>query len=404
MEIVLATSGSRGDVQPMIALALGLIDAGHEIMLIGPPEKEKWAQEMGCPYTGLGRDVTAFLDTIENPISLSTALIFRNYVKNEIHTQFEILPALLEKADLVIGSSLMFALSSVCESMNIPYRYVAFTPQLFPSSAHPFIAIKTQTLPKWCNHLTWELARFGEKFNSTLLVNQYRKKMGLPLLQDAWPHIFGINTIVASDSQIATVPNDVEQSTVQTGYLHLKMLEVRHPELYEFLEKGSPPIYAGFGSMPPQDQVKHIPLLVYAAKQLSRRIIISKCWKGSTGISDSKDIFFIKNYPHEYLFPKMAAIIHHGGAGTTATAALSGKPQVIVPHILDQYYHGHKVFKSGFGAKPVERSKLTAKRMIDALSFCLLKPDVQKKAEQIAQSINPQDSLRSVIHTIEEFH
>jgi UDP:flavonoid glycosyltransferase YjiC (YdhE family) len=402
MRIVLATSGSRGDVQPMIALSLGLINAGHDVRLVGPPEKKQWAEALGCPYTGLGQDVTAFLNTIENPISLSTGLTFVNYVRNEIHTQFEKLPQLIENANLVIGSSLMFALSSVSESLKIKYRYVAFTPQLFPSSYHPFIAIKTQTLPKWCNALTWKLAKFGDKFNSTFIVNQHRKKMGLPLLKDAWQHIFGTKTIVASDPQIACIPKDVVQSAMQTGYLHLKISDVSNPGLDSFLEKDSPPIFAGFGSMPPKDQAKHIPLLIHVARQLNKRIIISKFWKGNTDIEPSKDIFFIKDYPHEYLFPKMAAIIHHGGAGTTATAALSGKPQVIVPHILDQYYHGYKVFKSGFGSAPIMRSKLTAKRMIDALSFCFSNPDIQQKAKQIAQSIHPESSLHKAIRTIEE--
>lgn len=402
MRIVLATSGSRGDVQPMIALSLGLMNAGHDVMLVGPPEKKQWAESMGCPYTGLGQDVTAFLDTIENPISISTGFAFVNYVRNEIHTQFEKLPQLIENADLVIGSSLMFALSSISEFLKIKYRYVAFTPQLFPSSNHPFVAIKTQTLPKWCNSLTWKLAKLGDKFNSAFIVNQHRKKMGLPPLKDAWQHIFGTKTIIASDPQIASIPKDVVQSTTQTGYLHLKISNVSNPGLDSFLQKDSPPIYAGFGSMPPKDQAKNIPLLIHAASQLNKRIIISKFWKGDTDIEPSKDIFFIKDYPHDYLFPKMAAIIHHGGAGTTATASLSGKPQVIVPHILDQYYHGHKVFKSGFGSAPIMRSKLTAKRMIDALSFCFSNPNIQQKAKQIAQSIRPEDSLFKAIRTIEE--
>ncbi len=402
MKIVLATAGSRGDVQPMIALSLGLIDAGHDVRLVGPPEKKQWAQSLGCPYTGLGRDVTAFLDTIENPVSISTGLTFVNYVRNEIHTQFEKLPRLIKNADLVIGSSLMFALSSLSESLNIKYRYVAFTPQLFPSSNHPFVAIKTQTLPKWCNNLTWKLAKFTDRFNSTFIVNKHRKVMGLPPLKDAWQHIFGVETIVASDSQIASIPKDILQSTIQTGYLHLEMPDVTNPALDEFLKKGSPPVYSGFGSMPPKDQAKNTPLLIHAARQLKKRIIISKFWKGVPNVEQSKDVFFIKNYPHEYLFPKMAAIIHHGGAGTTATAALSGKPQVIVPHILDQYYHGYKVFKSGFGSKPIMRSKLTSNRIIDALSYCFSNPDIQQKAEQIAQSINPDSSLNKAIKSIED--
>jgi len=401
MRIVLATSGSRGDVQPMIALSLGLINAGHDVRLIGPPEKKQWAEGLGCPYTGLGQDVTAFLETIESPISISTGLAFVNYVRKEIHTQFEKLPQLIKNANLVIGSSLMFALSSIAESRNIKYRYVAFTPQLFPSSNHPFVAIKTQTLPKWCNFLTWKLAKFGDNLNTTFIVNQHRRKMRLPLLKDAWQHIFGTKTIVASDPQIASIPKDVVQSTIQTGYLHLKISKVSNPGLDSFLEKDSSPIYAGFGSMPPKDQAKHIPLLIHAARQLNKRIIISKFWKENTDIEPSKDVFFIKDYPHEYLFPKMAAIIHHGGAGTTATAARSGKPQVIVPHILDQYYHGYKIFKSGFGSAPIIRSKLTAKRMIDALLFCFSNPDIQQKAKQIAQSIRPEYSLEKAIRTSE---
>ncbi len=401
MKIVLATSGSRGDVQPMIALSLGLIDAGHDVRLIGPPEKKQWAQDLGCPYTGLGRDVTAFLDTIENPISISTGLVFVNYVRSEIHTQFERLPQLIENADLVIGSSLMFALSSISESLKIKYRYIAFTPQLFPSVHHPFVAIKTQTLPKWCNKLTWRLAKFTDRFNSTLIVNKHRNLIGLPPIKDAWQHIFGKKTIVASDSQIAGIPEDVLQSTIQTGYLHLRMPDVSNPELEDFLKNGTPPIYAGFGSMPPKDQAKHIPLLIHAARQLKKRIIISKFWNNASEVNPSKDVFFIKNFPHEYLFPKMAAIIHHGGAGTTATAALSGKPQVIVPHILDQYYHGYKVFKSGFGSPPIMRSKLTAKRMINALSYCFSNPDIQKKAKSVARTINPAESLHKAIRTIE---
>lgn len=401
MRIVLATSGSRGDVQPMIALSLGLKSTGHDVLLIGPPEKKQWAQQLGCPYKGLGRDVTAFLETIKNPISIPTAISFVKYVRQEIHIQFKALPKLIEGADIVIGSSLMFGLSSIAESLKIRYRYVAFTPQLFQSSCHPFVAIQTQTLPKWCNYLTWKFAQFADQINSAFLVNQYRRKMGLSPVKDLLQHIFEKNTILACDSQIASVPLDVIQTHIQTGYLHLKMPAFWYPELERFLEQGSPPIYVGFGSMPPHDQAKHIPMLIHVANQLKKRFVISKFWKQSLEIKIPKEIFFIKNYPHEYLFPKMSVIVHHGGAGTTATAALSGKPQVIVPHILDQYYHGYKIFQSGLGAPPIKRSKLNAKRLIRALSVCFSNPIIHHQAEIIAQSIKPKDSLDKAIKSIE---
>jgi len=189
---------------------------------------------------------------------------------------------------------------------------------------------------------------------------------------------------------------------IQTGYMHLHMPKPDYPELEDFLNSDSPPIYAGFGSMPPKDQARHVPLFIKAARQLEKRIIISKMWPESMDISYSKDVFFIRNYPHEYLFPRTAAIIHHGGAGTTATATRSGRPQIIVPHILDQYYHGYKIFMSGLGAKPVRRSRISLKTITQALTFCLSNPDIQMRAEAVARSIQAEQSLEKTIQIIEQ--
>ncbi len=154
--------------------------------------------------------------------------------------------------------------------------------------------------------------------------------------------------------------------------------------------------------MPPKDQARHVPLLIKAARQLEKRIIISKMWPNPMDISYSKDVFFIRNYPHEYLFPRTAAIIHHGGAGTTATATRSGRPQIIVPHILDQYYHGYKIFMSGLGAKPVRRSRISLRTITQALTFCLSNPDIQMRAEAVARSIQAEQSLEKTIQIIEQ--
>ncbi len=361
----------------------------------------EWAKELGCPYQGLGCDVTQFLDSIDNPIRISSAVRFVNYVRNEIRTQFEMLPDIIKGADLVVGSSLMFGLSSIAEALNIQYLYVAFTPQLFPSSFHPFPVFKTQTLPEWCNRLTWQLAFWGDRFNTERLVNRYRKQFKLKPLSNLWLHVLGQNSIVASDPQVAKIPNDVIQSPIQTGYMHLHIPKPDYPELEDFLISNSPPIYAGFGSMPSKDQARHIPLFVKVARQLKKRIIIPKPWPKSNALSYSKDVFFIKDYPHEYLFPRTVAIIHHGGAGTTATATRSGRPQIIVPHILDQYYHGHKIFSSGLGPRPVWRSKISLKTITQALTFCFSNPDIQMRTEAVARSIQAEQSMADTIQIIE---
>ena len=400
MRIFLATCGSRGDVQPMLALCLALQSAGHDVMLAGPPEKEAWAEKLGCPYTRLGKDVTAFVDNLEDAVSFKTGIKFISFVRQEIITQFEILPELIKNADLIIASSLVFALSSIAEAKSIPYRYIAFTPQILPSREHPFPVIQFQQLPKWCNKLSWDMARTGAKFSLTILVNKGRKKIGLNPIKDAWEHILGENTIIAADEQIAKVPCDFKKKNTQTGYMHLELPKKNLPGLDNFIDAGSAPIFAGFGSMPKKDQARNIPLLVEAARIVKKRIVIAKFWEGFSKFSKSDDVFFIQKYPHLNLFSKMSVVIHHGGAGTTATCAVCGVPQIIVPHILDQFYHGQQVYVSHLGAKPIWRSRLTLGKLVSALNYCIDNENIQKAVKACANSIDREKNLKLTIKNL----
>ncbi|MBW2168367.1 MAG: glycosyltransferase family 1 protein [Deltaproteobacteria bacterium] len=393
MKIVLATFGSLGDVQPMLALSLSLKSAGHDVLLAAPPEKAKWVEQQGCPFHPLGDDVTAFIDDMKDAHSFHSAVHFVRYVRKELISQFDIFPKIIAGADLVIGASLVFALSSVAESMGIEYRFIAFTPQLLPSGKYPFMAFKHHWLPKWYNRMTWQIARILDRINLTLLINKKRKQLGLKPVDDAWFHILGKHVIVASDKAIAKVPQDVEPAFTQTGYMHLDQPNQHLPELEAFLSAGPPPVYAGFGSMPKKDQANNVPIVVNAARSAGQRVVIGKFWDEPSEFSNSDDVFFIKRYPHLKLFPHMAAVIHHGGAGTTAASAISGVPQIIVPHILDQYYWGHQVYQSHLGPKPIWRSKLTYQKLSTAIQECLSNDLIQQRAKAASEIINQQNSL-----------
>jgi UDP:flavonoid glycosyltransferase YjiC (YdhE family) len=393
MKIVLATFGSLGDVQPMLALSLSLKSAGHDVLLAAPPEKEKWVKQHGCAFHPLGDDVTAFIDGMKDAHSLYSAFRFVRYVREELVSQFDIFPRIIAGADLVVGASLVFALSSVAESMGIEYRFIAFTPQVLPSGKHPFMTFKHNWLPKWYNRMTFYVVRLLDRFNLTRLINTKRKQLGLKPVDDAWFHILGKQVIVASDKAVAEVPRDVKLSFTQTGYMHLDQPDQHLPELGAFLSAGSPPVYAGFGSMPKKDQAANLPIIVHAARSAGQRIVIGKFWDEPSEFSKSDDIFFIKRYPHLKLFPHMAAVIHHGGAGTTAAGAISGVPQIIVPHILDQYYWGHQIYKSNLGPKPVWRSKLTSKKLSAAIKECLSNELIKQRAKAASKMINKQNSL-----------
>lgn len=400
MKIVLSTFGSRGDVQPMLALALRFQAAGHDVLLIGPPEKAAWAAELGCPYQPVGNDVTALIDTMDAAHTARSALIFLRYVRREVAVQFEQLPKMVQGADMLVAASLCFGLASMAEALRIPYRFITFAPQLMPSGYHPFPAFRHQRLPNWCNRAGWRLAKTLDCFNLARLVNKYRRKMGLLPIRDFLAHIMGPRVIVASDAAVAAVPPDVKTHYIQTGYMHLNQPQQRFPELEQYLAAGTKPVYIGFGSMPPRDQARQVPLIVNAARRAGRRVVISRFWQQSREKEYGDDVFFIHKYPHRQLFPKMAAIVHHGGAGTTATAAISGVPQVVVPHILDQYYWGERIRRSGLGPPPVWRSKLTAARLAEAIQICTEKRTYRQKARLVGKTIRQGNGLQLTMQAI----
>jgi UDP:flavonoid glycosyltransferase YjiC (YdhE family) len=401
MKIVLCTFGSRGDVQPMIALTLALQSADHDVLLAGPPEKASWINALGCNFQPLGKDVTSFIDSMENAHAIGVGAHFVRFVRAEINAQFDSIPDIIAGADLVLGASLVFSLSSIAEAMGIQYRFIAFAPQLLPSGYHPFLVFKHQGLPGWLNRMGWHLATYLDKLNITRLINTHRRKLGLAPLNSAWQHILGQDIIIASDQELAKVPPDAAISYTQTGYMHLAQPSRHLPDLEAFLSAGPAPVFSGFGSMPKLDQAKTVAMIVEAARNNVRRVVIAKFWDEPSEFSESEDVFFIQKYPHLELFPHMAAVIHHGGAGTTATTARSGVPQIIVPHILDQFYWGNQIHKAGLGPKPIWRSRLTAKKLSQAIEESVTNQVLIRNAKEVGEALRRKDSLGDAVQEIE---
>jgi UDP:flavonoid glycosyltransferase YjiC (YdhE family) len=398
MKIVLATCGSRGDVQPMLALALGLQSRGHTVLLAGPPERKRWAEQLGCRYFPLGDDVTAFIDRMSYSRELKSAVDFISFVRRGVADQFTRLPIIIRGADLVVGSSLNLALSSVAESMGIAYRYIAFTPQLLASGDHPNPVIKSQWLHRGMNRLTWLMSRLADKIVMGPLINDHRRRIGLRPVADAWPCIFGSKVIVSSDKAISTIPPDaVPKDAIQSGYMHLPLSKPASEGLERFLESGPEPVYAGFGSMPRKDQIRCVSTIVQATRLAGRRVVIAKFWEEPSVYRNAPDIFFIRSYPHLHLFPRMAAILHHGGAGTTAAAAISARPQIIVPHVLDQYYWGRQIHRIGLGPKAIYRSRLKTANLAAAIDTCLSYACFRQTAASAAAAIRRTDGVASTI-------
>ena len=401
MKIVIATCGTRGDIQPLIALALALARRGHAAVIAAPPEHGRWIEDCGCPFEALGSDFTAMLSTYPQVHTLKPMMAFIGILRREIRKQLSQLPGIIAGADLVLGASLCCGLHSVAEFKGISYGYIAMAPQILPSSHHPFMAAKSQNLPPWLNRLSWAMARLLDRLNFTALINKERRRLNLAPVKDFLRHILGCHVIVASDPALAGVPPDAEMDIVQTGYMHLQARQRMPGRLEEFLAAGPAPIYCGFGSMSTREQEALVKLFQASLKRTGQRGILSGFRFDAAGLGDSQNCIFLDEVPHPLLFPRLAAVVHHGGSGTTATAARAGVPQIIVPHILDQYYWGERVFRGGLGPQPIRRSRLTTARLSKAISQCVSGPGYYDRASRIAEEIEKQDSLELAVDYIE---
>jgi vancomycin aglycone glucosyltransferase len=412
----MATYGSRGDVQPIVALALGLAARGHTVSLAGPPEWRSWARSLGCPYTALGRDLGPFLRRERAAHSLKAAVAFRRWVQDEMAIQFERLPQWVAQADLVVAASLCLALPSVAEALAIPYGYIAFTPQLLPSGAHPCPIFRHQRRPPWINRLQWRLDALVQNFDLLPRLNRHRRRLGLPSVAEFWHHLLGSHLLLASDRELAAVPADAHLPVVQSGYLHLASGSALPADLETFINAGTRPLYAGFGSMPPADARRWVPLVTAAARANGLRLVLQadpamvKC--GDTlspgealpfgeAFSPDADLFIRPAFPHAALFPRVKAIIHHGGAGTTAMAARSGIPQIIVPHILDQFYWAERIRRLRLGPVPIWRTHLTVNRLKKAIHISTTDAAMAQRAKAVGRRIRGRQALLSAVHWLE---
>ena len=402
MKIVIATCGTRGDIQPLMALARALNHRGHETLIAAPPEHQAWVKNSGCAFRALGSDFTAMLSGYTRVHTLKPLVGFLGFLRLEIRKQLSRLPAIIEGADLVLGASLCLGLHTVAEIRGIPYGFVAMAPQILPSAHHPFVALPFQNLPPWLNRLSWEMARQLDRLNFTALINKERRHLNLPPVRDIVRHLIGRHVIVAADSAIAEVPLDVEVDFIQTGYLHLQTDQVLAARVEAFLAKGPAPIYFGFGSMSTRAQEDLVALILASLKLTRQRGILSGFRFDESRFTNSESCIFIREAPHPQLFTRLAAVVHHGGSGTTATAARAGVPQIIVPHILDQYYWGERVYRCELGPKPIRRYQLTADRLAKAVNETVSGQRYYDSASRVAEKIKKQDSQRLAVEYLEE--
>jgi UDP:flavonoid glycosyltransferase YjiC (YdhE family) len=403
MRFALAAEGSRGDVQPMVGLAAGLVDRGQQAVVCAPPDLRHLVEARGLEFRPLGTDIHRFLgenaDALRRGPVVAVRLakkLFGRFLKE----QFESLPRAAADADMIIGAGVQLAGSSVAETRGIPYRPVAYCPVLFRSGDYPPPVLPNQSLPRWANRLAWSgFLRFNEWVLRRDL-NYHRAALGLDPVSDTYRYMITEHPLLAADEALGPAPDDLSVEVEQVGYLLPKDETPLPPKLESFLQAGPPPVYLGFGSMMDSDPAGTTRLLIDAVERAGCRAILARGWAGLGDGPLPESVFAAGPLPHASLFPRLAAVAHHGGAGTTATASRSGVPQIVVPHLLDQYYWGHRAHLLGVAPPPLSRLNLTASKLAELISASFDNELIADRARELAEKLRTTDPLERAVDSI----
>ena len=387
MRIAIAVEGTRGDVHPMLALGDRLRARGHEIVVCAPPDFEADAQAHGFPFHPVGRAARDTLGEQAEAVVKGGLRMLRagnRYVVSSLSAQFAALPDATSGAQQIIGAGLQMAGASVAERHGVAYRYVAYVPTLLPSQEHAPFVLPLPRLPRWGNRLAWSVLRHGYNAMLSGLLSRERAALGLGPVRDVLLNFVTDRPLLAADPELAPVPADLRDRTTVIGCLHPMDGPELPPKLESFLEAGPPPVYLGFGSMTDTDPAGTTNLMLRAVELAGCRALVSEGWAGLGQQPLSADVLAIGAVSHARLFPRMAAIVHHGGAGTTTTAARAGVPQIVVPHLFDQIYWGERVSALGLGPPQIRRTRLSAERLAAALREVLENEVIQERAQALA--------------------
>ncbi|BAX91922.1 glycosyltransferase [Mycobacterium shigaense] len=352
MRVLLTTYDSRGGVEPLLGLAVQLQALGAEVVLCAPPDEEFAQRAAGfdVPLVPFGEPVRV----LSEGASRASEEDVRRQVLGLIDAQFDTVAAAAQGCDALLSAGLIWTSAgarSVCEKLGIHYVYASYHPTHLPSPHHPPPEAAGRGLPSNAagNRLMWDNNARGANVLFGPTLNGHRASLGMPLVGDLRAYAHTERPWLASDPTLGPWPQPADIDVVQTGAWLLRDERPLPDDLEEFLNAGAPPVYVGFGSMPLWGAKDLGRTAVEAIREQGRRALLARGWAELDLIDGADDCFVVGEVNQQALFGRVAAAIHHGGAGTTTTAARAGVPQLVIPQGADQVYWAQRVVELGIG-------------------------------------------------------
>ena len=419
MKFALIATGTRGDVQPFVALGLGLKAVGMEVKIVTHAVFEEFVTSYGLGFYPLPGNVGAVLGGAK----MVEVAKRGGKAKDFLQLLSEHITPLTEQILRAIGEAVQTADCLIASNWNLyhaHYHAVYFNKPLIMASVNP-----TGATRQFQNYLfkpaPWWIP-IGRKFLNRLshrFIEENYFKSQLPIWQKAWQNIYGASLpekygkaafnqrsslmLYGYSPSILPKPNDWEPHQQPTGYWFLPSAgSVPIPDgLETFLNASPKPLYIGFGSMNAAFEKQNLKMAYEALKKTGQRAIMLGSAANAPQAPDLEEyIFILKSVPFEWLFPQTAGVIHHGGAGTTALGLRSGVPNFIVPFIYDHRFWGDRVEAAGIGPKPIAINQLTADKLAAAIRQVMGNQKMQQKAAQMGEKICDEDGVQTAVKAI----
>ncbi|KAM1661052.1 hypothetical protein ACFX2K_003975 [Malus domestica] len=411
MQMVMLIVGTRGDVQPFIAIGKRLQDYGHRVRLATHSNFKEFVLTAGLEFYPLGGDPKVLAGyMVKNkgflPSGPSEIPIQRSQLKDIIYSLFsackepDMDSGIPFKADAIIANPPAYGHTHVAEALKVPI-HVFFTMPWTPTSEfpHPLSRVKQTTGYRLSYQIVDSLIWLGIRD----MINDVRKKK-LKLRPVTY-----LSGSQGSDSDVpygyiwsphlVPKPKDWGPKIDVVGFCFLDLASNYEPPeaLVKWLEAGDKPIYIGFGSLPVQEPQKMTQIIVEALEKTGQRGIINKGWGGLGELAEPKDfIYLLDNCPHDWLFLQCKAVVHHGGAGTTAAGLKAACPTTIVPFFGDQPFWGERVHARGVGPAPIAVDQFSLPKLVDAINF-MLDPKVKERAVELAKDMENEDGVTGAV-------
>lgn len=415
MNITISSHGSRGDVQPYLALAVGLQEAGHQVTLATSYDYTDWIEAYGVHTHPTRFSLQEFMRQPEMQAIIrgrnfvQQFRVFRRIMSQGVEAMDDVWDA-IQSADFVIQSPTSTGALEAAQIRRLPVA-LAYPVPFAPTREFPsfFIGSARFSLGAGYNRLTHAIMHLLLwKGMSGPMTNALRKKLGLATWrsfgqQRAEANRLGVPSLYGFSPHVLPKPADWDDLQHITGYWFLDAPADWQPdrELLHFLESGPPPVYVGLGSINLGDSEDKTRLVLHALELSGQRGVVSTGWGGLTRLAAPPHILFVNNVPHSWLFPRMAAVIHHGGAGTTGAGLRTSVPNIITPVASDQYAWAERVVELGVGPQAPDLNSLTAQKLAQAINRAVSDVALRARAAALGERIRAETGMARAVEVIE---